>query len=667
MSPEQADGRLDLLGSASDVYSLGATLYALLTGRAPIDDADTPTVLDRVRRGDFPPPRQVAPEVPAPLDAICLKAMALKPAGRYVSPLALAADLEAYLADEPVSAHHEPLAALARRWARRHQRLVSGAAATMLMTLVTLAVVAASNLRLDAAYAQIRNRNERITDQNEQLEESNRSLELARADADRERDQATAVTDFLVSSFRSPDPALDGRTITIAEVLQRAVDELAQRDDLPPATRATILNAIGETYSGLGLLPEAVQVHEAASDIRARELGPDHLDTLSSQNNLALAYLEAGRLDEAIPLFEATLQALHTNQGIDHLDTLSSQNNLALAYLEAGRLDEAIPLFESTLQARRVQLGPDHIDTLTSQNNLAYAYLEVGRLDEAIPLFEATLQALRKEPGIDHPDTLSSQNNLALAYQNAGRLDQAIPLFEATLQARRAKQGNDHIDTLTSQNNLALAYQDAGRNEEALPLFEAAVRGARITLSELHPKMILYQNRLVQSYESANRLAESEAILRGMIAASGRGQLRNDEEYARTLAMFGSNLTRQQEYTEAASTLRECLKIQEGLHSDDWTTAHTRSLLGEALAGLDRFDEAKPLLLDAHRQLSEQVDAIPAEVRDVRLRDSVARLVRLYEAWGRPKEAARWRRELAALRAEPALPDDVFAGPDAGR
>jgi hypothetical protein len=81
MSPEQAAGRLDLLGPASDVYSLGATLYGLLTGQVPFAEGDAGAVLGKVQRGDFPPPRQVNRRVPAALEAVSLKAMALNPRG----------------------------------------------------------------------------------------------------------------------------------------------------------------------------------------------------------------------------------------------------------------------------------------------------------------------------------------------------------------------------------------------------------------------------------------------------------------------------------------------------------------------------------------------------------------------------------------------------------
>ena len=140
MSPEQAAGNLDELGPASDVYSLGATLYHLLTGRVPFEDRDVSRVLEQVREGRFPAPRALDGSVPAALEAICLKAMARRPADRYLSARALADDLEHWLADEPVAAFPEPWWLRAARWRRRHQALVSSATALGVTVLVALGI-----------------------------------------------------------------------------------------------------------------------------------------------------------------------------------------------------------------------------------------------------------------------------------------------------------------------------------------------------------------------------------------------------------------------------------------------------------------------------------------------------------------------------------------------
>jgi serine/threonine protein kinase/formylglycine-generating enzyme required for sulfatase activity len=136
MAPEQAAGRLHKLGPTSDVYSLGATLYCLLTNRPPFVGKDLHAVLCKVHHGDFPPPRQINRRVSRALEAVCLKAMALEEADRYPSARALADDVEHWLADRPVTAYPEPLVARLSRWARRHRMVV-----TQLMALLLTAVI----------------------------------------------------------------------------------------------------------------------------------------------------------------------------------------------------------------------------------------------------------------------------------------------------------------------------------------------------------------------------------------------------------------------------------------------------------------------------------------------------------------------------------------------
>ncbi len=128
MSPEQAAGQLDRVGPASDVYSLGATLYCLLVGHGPFPTGGLADVLPRVRRGVFPSPRRLRRSIDPALEAICLKAMALQPADRHTTPMALAEGIEAWMADvryrsEQEQAIHDVKQSLARLCIERANNL----------------------------------------------------------------------------------------------------------------------------------------------------------------------------------------------------------------------------------------------------------------------------------------------------------------------------------------------------------------------------------------------------------------------------------------------------------------------------------------------------------------------------------------------------------------
>jgi serine/threonine protein kinase len=135
MSPEQAQSSSDV-GPASDIYSLGATLYTVLTGRSPF--ANTTTIEETLRlvaQGTFAAPLAIDRTIPSPLESICLKAMASKPTDRYASARDLASDIDRWLADEPVAAHPESFFDRLWRYARKHPAVILLAAVTSVFAL----------------------------------------------------------------------------------------------------------------------------------------------------------------------------------------------------------------------------------------------------------------------------------------------------------------------------------------------------------------------------------------------------------------------------------------------------------------------------------------------------------------------------------------------------
>jgi serine/threonine protein kinase len=490
VSPEQAMGTTAKVGRGTDVYSLGAILYELLTGRPPFLVATIFDAMVELLYKEPLPPRRLQPGIPRDLETICLKCLEKETARRYPGAAALAEDLRRFQAGEPIAAR--PVGRLERgwRWCRRNP-LVAG-----LVAAVAVALCGGTSIATWQAVV---------------ARDQARRADAKAHEAETRLEQIDKGTDILGSIFADLDPNADEKEgKPLREILGQRVERAAEQlegesiaDDLTVAKLQTIL---AHSLIGLGHYGAAASLLTNASATRAAELGDEHPDTLISRSILASAYENAGKLNLAIPLYESTLRSRETQLGADHPDTLKSRNNLALAYQKAGKLNLAMPLYESTLKSREAQLGTDHPDTLASRNNLASAYRAAGQLDRAIPLWESTLKAREALLGEDHPETLMSRNNLAFAYQAAGKLDLAIPLYERTLKAQQAKLGDEHPTTLTYRNNLAGAYNAAGQLERAIALFQQTLPALESKLGNDHPLTLTARNNLASAYQDTGQL-----------------------------------------------------------------------------------------------------------------------------------------------------------------
>lgn len=148
MPPEQAMGQRDKIGPASDVYSLGATLYCLMTGRPPFHSANSADTLIQVIHHDPVSPRQLNQQIPKDVETICLKCLEKAPERRYASALELSEELRRYLRNEPILAR--PIGQWARliKWSQRHRSLALVASVLMASVASLIAISIMYNLRL---------------------------------------------------------------------------------------------------------------------------------------------------------------------------------------------------------------------------------------------------------------------------------------------------------------------------------------------------------------------------------------------------------------------------------------------------------------------------------------------------------------------------------------
>lgn len=147
MSPEQASGQRTI-SPASDIYSLGVTLYKLLTGELAFDGSTPMEIRSKIMAGEFEPPQTHAPSLSRSLQSICLKAMSLAPHDRYETATELANDLESWLAENRVLAHTYSRRERIWNWCRRHLGLIAGLTTGLLLLSASLMIASGVVMRL---------------------------------------------------------------------------------------------------------------------------------------------------------------------------------------------------------------------------------------------------------------------------------------------------------------------------------------------------------------------------------------------------------------------------------------------------------------------------------------------------------------------------------------
>jgi eukaryotic-like serine/threonine-protein kinase len=394
MSPEQAAGAVDSLGPATDVYGLGAILFALLTGGPPVEGKTTDEILYQVQQGAIRPLRSLNSNIPPALEAVCLKALALKPEDRYATALTLAEEVEHWLADEPVTAWREPFAMRARRWARRNRTAMTAAAATLVAGVIGLSAVAVvqaqANNNLKEALAEITKAKMETESCAMSAQEALAQKGAALMQSEESRQRAEAVLTFLrddVFAATRPEGRGGGlgKDVTVREAVNAAEPKIAEAFKDQPIIEAEVRDTLGETYWYLGDPPLAIRQFERAVTLRQTRLGPDHTTTLQSRNNLATAYESLGRWAAAEAQRRDTLDRRRKAEKPDSPLIGGDLAGLGSNLLNQAKWSEAELVLRECLEIREKAVPDDWLQ-FSTMSQLGGALLGQGRYAEAEPL-----------------------------------------------------------------------------------------------------------------------------------------------------------------------------------------------------------------------------------------------------------------------------------------
>jgi serine/threonine-protein kinase len=571
MSPEQAEGRPGAAGPAGDVYSLGATLYCLLTGRPPVTGGDTVSALHQVRCGAFPRPRQLVPAVDPALEAVCLKAVARDPNERYASPRLLADDLEHWLADEPVTARAEPWAAKARRWVGRHRLGVTGSAAALVAVTVSLAV---ATVLLAAANNEAR-RQQQIAE---------RSDRLARRAVDRYHTEVS-------ESVLLHEPGLEPLRRQLLQAAREFYAEFARQRADDPTARGELGKALfrlAQITGDIGSERQAIDLYRRALEVLTRA-GPGYdADRAACLHHLGRLYRLTDRLDraeasylQALKIWDRLVRA-SPHEDLYRAGQARSQLGLGNVHQVRRRLDRSRDLYAQALRTRKAlaDAHPDvpeyRHDLAVSQNNLAMVFSAAGRTRRAESAFLQAVETLRALVH-DYPHVSQYQNDLAHGHYNL-----------ASLYAR------------TGQTARAVA-----RLREATALWQE--------LADKHPARTAFRTKLAEAYEAlaaayrtsrqtgpALDAAQKAVAIQKKLAREHRGVASYQGDLARAYFHLGGAYRTAGRADRAEAALQDALRLQEklaarwpavpGYQSD---LARTYDALGHLYRGARELDKAE--------------------------------------------------------------------------
>jgi hypothetical protein len=474
MSPEQATGQNALVDHRTDIYSLGVTLYELLTLRHPFEGVEQRELLHHIDTVEPRKPRGLDATIPVDLEKIVLKAIAKSRERRYQSAGEFTADMQRFLAGEPVLAKPPTLGERTARWASRHRTLV---ATCLLLVLVTLIATSAGAFLV--AREHVKTRNAFVAAQRSERRAAERFQ------------KAREVVDRLGTSFAQQLAVVPGTEPARAALLRETLhyyEEFVREASDDPSLGAELAKThlkLGQIHEQIASADDALGAYQQAKELFG-QLVAEHPDNWRHLRGLGLACNNIGLLlsqrSQAEPATAELLHALATHQQ-------------AMARWPADHVHQA----DTALVLSNLGLHFSAIDTRQAESYYARA---VDKLNHIL---------------LTSPDDASVQSQLALVYNNLSRLHAGRDNDKAAEYTRRSFEIQQRLterwpknlryqsDLALSLNNLGAFHKNDQQHDKARHCYERAIE-LQERLARKEPSVFQHPRDLAISYNNLGRL-----------------------------------------------------------------------------------------------------------------------------------------------------------------
>jgi serine/threonine-protein kinase len=608
-SPEQVRG--EPATTASDVYQLGGVLYELLCGRRPFEgrgpDLQTAITTGSVRRPSESATDGRGKALRGDLDAIVLAALRTAPEQRYASVADLGADVERFLAREPVRARPDSWAYRARRFATRRPGLVAalGAAAVVTGTYVVTLARYAGRLEAERDRAQ--------TESAKSQQVSSFLIDIFSAsDPDETAGQDLSAMDLLERGQQRADglagqPELQaemldvigqmytmlGRFDRAEPMLRRALTALEVLHPEPNADVALTLDHLGDVLQRTGRYAEGDSLLLAAIDV-ARQVG-DADPAADGLHSYGFSLVAQGEYAPAESVLRESLAMRRELFGEHDTRTAQSLQGLAIALERQERFEEAERAYTAALAIMEV-VDPDHTTVAATLATLGRLYTAQGRLEQADSVLRASLALYRLRLGPTHVRLGLPLNELGMVAARRADFAGAERYFRESLEIQERALGPAHQEVAVGLNNLSYTLVEQEALAEALPMRRRALEIARSSIGEGHENTGWYAYNLGYLLERLGDLVGAETNYRESLGILRHALPDGHSMTTTPMAALGDLLARTGRAGEGEPLLREALADRASAGAATAAIADVESMLGGALATQGSAAEAEALL-----------------------------------------------------------------------